>query len=100
MIAKPVHGEGGAGISIYDTAQIEDFDEWRTALIARDQTLVEELLEQHEALAALYPGSVNTVRMITYLDPQDTLHIIASVLRIGNGDIIDNCGSGALPRCG
>lgn len=96
MIAKPAHGEGGAGISIYAAAEIEDFTQWRAALIARDQTLVEQVLEQHEALAGLYPGSVNTVRMITYLDPNDSLHIIASVLRIGNGDVIDNFASGGM----
>jgi hypothetical protein len=96
MIAKPARGEGGAGISIYDTAEIQDFVEWRASLIKRDQTLVEQVLEQHERLARLYPDSVNTVRMITYLDPNGTLHVIASVLRIGNGDVVDNFASGGM----
>ena len=96
MIAKPAHGEGGAGISIYNTAEIQDFAAWRATLITRDQTLLEEVLEQHEALSGLYPDSVNTVRMITYLDRNDTLHVIASVLRIGNGDVVDNFASGGM----
>jgi hypothetical protein len=96
MIAKPARGEGGSGISIYDTAEIQDFVEWRASLIKRDQTLVEQVLEQHERLARLYPDSVNTVRMITYLDPNGTLHVIASVLRIGNGDVVDNFASGGM----
>ncbi|MET3768147.1 D-alanine-D-alanine ligase-like ATP-grasp enzyme [Marisediminicola sp. UYEF4] len=96
IIAKPAHGEGGAGISIYEAAEIRDFTQWRAALITRDQTLLEQVIEQHEALAKLYPGSVNTVRMITYLDTSDKLHVIASVLRIGNGDVIDNFASGGM----
>jgi hypothetical protein len=96
IIAKPAHGEGGAGISIYRTAEIEDFAKWRAFLVTHDQTLVEQVLEQHEELARLYPDSVNTVRLITYLDPNDTLHIIASVLRIGNGDVVDNFASGGM----
>lgn len=96
MIAKPIHGEGGVGITIYDAATIGDFSDWRAALIAGGQTLVEQVLEQHEDLARLYPGSVNTVRMITYLDATGTLHTIASVLRIGNGDVIDNFASGGM----
>jgi hypothetical protein len=96
MIAKPAHGEGGAGISIYESAEIQDFAKWRETLITRDQTLVEQVLEQHEALARLYPDSVNTVRLITYLDPNNKLHIIASVLRIGNGDVVDNFASGGM----
>lgn len=96
LIAKPADGEGGAGITVYETAQIEDFEEWRAALVERDQTLLEEVIEQHPDLARLYPQSVNTVRMITYLDSADTLHVIASVLRIGNGDVIDNFASGGM----
>ena len=96
VIAKPSRGEGGAGISIYASQDVEDVAAWRTSLIESDQTLLEEVLSQHEALSELYPDSVNTVRMITYRDPKDELHVIASVLRIGNGSVIDNFASGGM----
>lgn len=96
VIAKPSRGEGGTGIAIYDRQVIDDVATWRTALIDSDQTLLEEVLSQHEALAELYPDSVNTVRMITFRDPHDKLHVIASVLRIGNGSVIDNFASGGM----
>lgn len=96
VIAKPAAGEGGAGIGIYDTAEVSDVATWRALLVERDQTLLEEVLTQHEDLNRLYPDSVNTVRMITYRDPSDELHVIASVLRIGNGAVIDNFASGGM----
>lgn len=96
VIAKPARGEGGAGITIYDTADVADVEAWRTSLIEGDQTLLEEVLSQHPQLAEIYPDSVNTVRMITYRDPRDELHVIASVLRIGNGSVIDNFASGGM----
>ena len=96
VIAKPAAGEGGAGIAIYDAADVTDVEAWRSVLVERDQTLVEEVLRQHEALNALYPDSVNTVRMITYRDADERLHVIASVLRIGNGSVIDNFASGGM----
>ncbi|WP_426183002.1 sugar-transfer associated ATP-grasp domain-containing protein [Microbacterium sp. TWP3-1-2b2] len=96
IIAKPAAGEGGAGIGIYDTADVADVRAWRALLIERDQTLLEEVLTQHDDLNALYPDSVNTVRMITYRDPAGELHVIASVLRIGNGAVIDNFASGGM----
>ena len=96
VIAKPAAGEGGAGISIYDAAEVADVSAWRAELVERDQTLVEEVLRQHASLSALYPDSVNTVRMITYRDPEENLHLIASVLRIGNGSVIDNFASGGM----
>ncbi|WP_235201420.1 sugar-transfer associated ATP-grasp domain-containing protein [Microbacterium sp. CH12i] len=96
VIAKPERGEGGAGIAIYEAAHVEDVATWRAELIAKDQTLLEEVLTQHEALSSIYPDSVNTVRMITYRDPKGQLHVIASVLRIGNGSVIDNFASGGV----
>jgi len=96
VIAKPAGGEGGAGISIVATADVDDPAVFRQSLINNDQTLVEEVLQQHPDLDRLYPDSVNTVRMITYRDPHGTLHVIASVLRIGNGSVIDNFASGGM----
>ncbi|WP_347344732.1 sugar-transfer associated ATP-grasp domain-containing protein [Microbacterium sp.] len=97
VVAKPAAGEGGAGISVYTTDDVTDAAAFRARLIAADQTLVEQALEQHEAMAALYPDSVNTLRMITFYDPDaDRMHLVAAVLRIGNGAAIDNFASGGM----
>ena len=97
VVAKPAAGEGGAGISVYTEADVEDAAAFRAGLIAHDQTLVEEALAQDEAMASLYPDSVNTLRMITYYDPDaDRVHLLAAVLRIGNGASIDNFASGGM----
>jgi hypothetical protein len=97
VIAKPAASEGGSGISVYAASEATDAAAFRARLIAADQTLVEELLVQHEAMSSLYPDSVNTLRMITYYDPDaDTMHLLAAVLRIGNGASIDNFASGGM----
>lgn len=96
VIAKPDQGFGGAGIDRIDTADIRDVTAWRTHQIERDQTLVEEVLPQHPDLQALYPGSVNTIRLVTFLDAAGDFHVIAGVLRIGNGGVIDNFAGGGM----
>jgi len=96
VIAKPDQGFGGAGIDRIETAGITEVAAWRAAQIERDQTLVEEVLAQHPDLAALYPESVNTIRLVTYLDDAGTFHVIAGVLRIGNGGVIDNFAGGGM----
>jgi hypothetical protein len=96
VLTKLADGEGGSGISVHDTSSISDVSAWRDARLADRQTLVEEVLQQHAAMASLYPDSVNTVRMITYLDPDGVFHVIAGVLRIGNGNVIDNFAGGGM----
>lgn len=97
VIAKPADGLGGAGIDMYTSADAQDPEAFHALLMERGQTLVDEVLEQHPAMAALYPDSVNTLRAITYYDPEsDEVHVIASVLRVGNGAVIDNFASGGM----
>lgn len=96
VLVKPASGEGGAGISRVSRADVADVAQWRDQLIDDGCTLVEEIVQQHDEMDALYPGSVNTLRIITYVDPDGVFHTIASVLRIGNGGVIDNFAGGGM----
>jgi hypothetical protein len=60
--------------------------------------VVQQRVSQHASLAALHPGSLNTLRVIT-LRLNDTLRLIAATLRMGNGSHIDNGHAGGL-LCG
>ena len=96
IMVKPADGVGGGGVERVDVPAGTDPAALRERLTASGQTLLEEVLVQHEALAALYPGSVNTVRVITFLGEDDRLHLLAAVLRVGNGAAIDNFASGGM----
>ena len=60
--------------------------------------IVEECVVQHEALAALCPTSVNTLRIATLLGDKKQ-GVVYAYLRIGNGKVMDNvdCGGMAAP---
>ncbi len=96
VITKNPRGVGGNGITVRETAEISDPAALRDELIASGETLIEELLTQHPEMARLYPGSVNSLRVVTYLDPDGEVHVLASVLKIGNGGVIDNFSSGGM----
>lgn len=96
VLVKPARGEGGRGITTFEAADITDPAAWRELLVSEDRTLVEELLPQHERMSQLYAGSVNTLRIITYRAPDERFHVIASVLRIGNGGVVDNFAGGGM----
>ena len=58
--------------------------------------LLEELIEQHPKVAAIYPNAVNTVRVVTILK-DDVVHIVSACVRIGNhGNTVDNFNSGGM----
>lgn len=47
-------------------------------------TVLEEAVQQHPALNALYPESVNCLRLLTVLDEQGEPHCLYGVLKMGN----------------
>lgn len=96
IITKNPGGVGGNGITVRETAEIRDVATLHHELRESGQTLVEELLVQHPEMARLYPGSVNSLRVVTYLDPDDRVHVLAGVLKIGNGGFIDNFSNGGM----
>ena len=99
VLAKPLEGQGGGGITLHEN--VTDPTAFRAEITAAGQSIVDEFIVQHPEMSSLYPDSVNTVRMITFLDkngpePGGTVHLLAAVLRIGNGDVIDNFASGGM----
>lgn len=60
------------------------------------QYVIQEVIKQHPALAAINGSSINTVRIIT-LYRNGVCKPLSSVLRIGvNGSRVDNCSSGGI----
>lgn len=59
--------------------------------------LVEEAITQHPEMSRLYPDSVNTIRIVTLLDPEGNPHVLYHFIRTGRGGAhIDNTTSGGL----
>lgn len=95
FVTKPLEGSGGQDVEIR-SRNGADAAALREELLRSGHALVEALLRQHADLAGLYPDSINTVRLITYLAPDGTFSVIAGVLRIGNGGVIDNFAGGGM----
>lgn len=58
--------------------------------------IVQEKLRQHEVMAALNPGSLNTVRILTFLHG-DRVHVLNAILRVGGSDSeVDNVSRGGF----
>jgi hypothetical protein len=85
----------GLGIRKRAAADITDWAAFHAELLDNRQFLVEEFITQHPHMARLCPTSVNSLRIITYFDGT-TVHVLARVLKIGNGAEIDNFSNGGM----
>ena len=62
-----------------------------------DSVVLEELICQNNKMSILHPESVNTIRIITYVDDNNDIKIKYSFLRIGQGNsFVDNGGAGGI----
>lgn len=72
----------GYGIGMLKAAEVEDWEAERARLLEKGMRLVEEVLVQHEDLAAVAPGTVNTTRVTTYWDGE-RMHVLGFAQKFG-----------------
>ncbi len=97
MIAKPEAGLWGRDVEKVDPGEEGGILALYNRLKTGGQTLIEEVLEQHVAIDALYSGAVNTVRLVTMTDDNGAPHLLYGAMRLGrSGSVIDNFHSGGL----
>ncbi|HSH78537.1 MAG TPA: sugar-transfer associated ATP-grasp domain-containing protein [Herpetosiphonaceae bacterium] len=59
--------------------------------------LLQAKVEQHPFLSELSPSTTNTVRVVTFLDHTNTVHIHFTILRLGRqGNVADNWDRGGI----
>ncbi|MCL2068386.1 MAG: hypothetical protein FWH00_00650 [Oscillospiraceae bacterium] len=96
VIAKPVSEISGKGVIMVEQAHRKDPKELYCRLKQSGQVLVEEVVAQHHEISRLYPGSVNTLRLVTIAMP-DEVHIVYRAMRFGVGEnVVDNFNSGGM----
>ncbi len=88
IVTKEPVGQAGTGVHRYHAADVEDWDAFHRGLRQRGELLIEEVIRQHDDLAAVCPGTVNTTRVTAFFDGQQT-HILAMAQKFGRGAVSD-----------
>ena len=94
IVAKPLNGRQGDGVSILKYKELPDFINKPDNRLER--YIVEKPVENHEQIARIYAGSVNTIRIVT-INKRNDPGIYAASMRIGNnGSSVDNIAKGGI----
>ena len=94
LFVKPVSGNGGKGIYVIKTDDINNIDDFINNLI-KNHMYVETPIKQCKYLDEVNSSSVNTIRAITFRNNNE-VEILFTALRIGNGESVDNLSSGGM----
>lgn len=63
----------------------------------KNDIVIQEKVSQHIAISQINPSSVNTVRIMTWIDGAGKVSVLSKVLRVGMGDAyVDNASSGGI----
>lgn len=94
-ILKPADSLGGHDVEKVVAASIPDVARFAAEARERRQFMLEEFLTQHDEMGRLNPSSVNTLRLVTFVK-DGRAHVLARVLKIGNGGDVDNFSDGGM----
>lgn len=99
VVTKVLDEVEGNGVKVIDYSNIVDdvyiIEEYHH-LKKKKQFLVEEYFHQHPEMAKLSPKSVNTLRIITFLQDDGQVVIMNQVLKAGLSGMLDNYGQGGM----
>ncbi len=95
IVLKWNSGERGLRIKILS---VKDLDSQAIIkyLAATGNDFVEEYVVQHKDLMKLSPSGVNTLRIVTQLNKNDEVEILATILRISVNSAVDNWHAGNM----
>lgn len=101
---KEVNGESGKGAfplqvckgRLYDRDTEISFDELKSRF--GDATfIIQEKLENHPDIDAVYDKSLNTIKLITFLNDDGTVDFFRAFMRFGSGgSFVDNASQGGI----
>lgn len=83
FMAKPSQGSCGWGIEKIKCTDYPSLDALYDYLVQRAPKLeLEEVLEQHPQVSAIYPGSINTVRMVTIRGKHGKVYLASEAAQV------------------
>ncbi|MGP9801181.1 sugar-transfer associated ATP-grasp domain-containing protein [Rheinheimera sp. NSM] len=98
---KPVAGRYGSGaFRLYrnDNTLMVNGEALSTRnVVIKSAMLIQKRIIQHDMLSKFHPGSLNTIRVVSIIDDEQNVSVIAAFFRMGNnGSVVDNASAGGV----
>lgn len=95
FMIKPIDGLGGQDVKKMKKTEVKNISKFLTYL-KDNRMFLEELIIQHKKMSTLCPSSVNTIRIMTFVN-NGRSEILYAALRVGNGiNDVDNFHKGGM----
>ena len=97
LFIKPIVGSGGFKTAIITIQKLEATSDQLFDYLTNGSYLHQEVIRQNKILDRIHDRTLNTMRVETYRDNNNEVHILGAFLRFGHGDmIVDNASSGGF----
>ncbi|PPA69510.1 sugar-transfer associated ATP-grasp domain-containing protein [Jeotgalibacillus proteolyticus] len=99
IFVKPVDGEAGKHTFKFDRGPISLFKLTELyRLLDKESFIFQETVIQHHKINEIYPNSLNTLRIHTFLDKKtNNVEIVSALMRFGSrGNVMDNASAGGI----
>lgn len=97
FVKKPTKASLGHGVGLVNINNNKELNDYFKEFVDNGPTIIEEKIEQDSKMASFHPKSLNTIRLVTYLDDENNVHIHCPFIKIGQGDsFVDNGGAGGI----
>lgn len=104
IVMKNPLGQAGQAVLFFnidytkDNPQLLGFsaDQFILKKIRQGYTLAESYIKQHDTLMSLFPGSLNTIRITTFLHDKNYVEFLYAIIRIGFDKQVDNFDAGGI----
>ena len=97
LFLKPISLYGGTGCYRISKHNLEQDLSKNKDFILKNCCIHEEVVVQHEDVNKIHPNCVNTIRVETFIDKENQIHILSAFMRFGVGSgFVDNAHAGGF----
>lgn len=96
ICVKPINLTSGEGIEIVKITKNTNIEKLYNKLKENNQLLIEDFIVQHKEMNKLYPKSVNSLRVISFITDDNKVAILGVIIKMGTKEGVDNHSNGGL----